>query len=157
MRRVECFKQLRVWREARSIRKRIYKVTKIFPGFEKYGLSVQMTRAAVSITANIAEGFGRKFRAENIRFCRISRGSLAELRDHLTTAYDEEGIAWQSLRGVGQRTYQPGSDAQWLYSIHEETGSPPRPKFKKMNCASTTARQHHSTRSRSDHCTTARL
>ncbi len=47
MRRVECFKQLRVWREARSIRKRIYKVTKIFPGFEKYGLSVQMTRAAV--------------------------------------------------------------------------------------------------------------
>ena len=93
MRRVECFKQLRVWREARSIRKRIYKVTKIFPGFEKYGLSVQMTRAAVSITADIAEGFGRKFRAENIRFCRISRGSLAELRDHLTTAYDEEDIA----------------------------------------------------------------
>ena len=93
MRRVECFKQLRVWREARSIRKRIYKDTKTFPGFEKYGLSVQMTRAAVSISANIAEGFGRKSWAENIRFCRISRGSLAELRDHLTTAYDEEYIA----------------------------------------------------------------
>ena len=93
MRRVECFKQLRVWREARSIRKRIYKVTRTSPEFEKYGLSAQMTRAAVSITANIAEGFGRKSWAENIRFCRISRGSLAELRDHLTTAYDEEYIA----------------------------------------------------------------
>ena len=93
MRRVECFKQLMVWREARSIRKRIYKGTRTFPGFENYGLSIQMTRAAVSITANIAEGFGRKSWAENIRFCRISRGSLAELRDHLTTAYDEEYIA----------------------------------------------------------------
>ena len=93
MRKVECFKQLEVWRKARCIRKRIYQITKTFPGFEQHALSVQMKRTALSITANIAEGFGSQSWAENMRFCRISRGSAFELRDHLTTAYDERYIS----------------------------------------------------------------
>ncbi len=93
MRKFECFKQLEVWRKARCIRKQIYQITKTFPGFEQYALSMQMKRTAVSITANIAEGFGRQSWAENMRFCRISRGSAFELRDHLTTAYDERYIS----------------------------------------------------------------
>ncbi len=93
MTNVECFKQLEVWRKARCIRKQIYQITKTFPGFEQYALSVQMNRTAVSITANIAEGFGRQSWAENMRFCRIRRCSAIELRDHLTTAYDEKYIS----------------------------------------------------------------
>ncbi len=93
MTKVECFKQLEVWRKARCIRKQIYQITKTFPGFEQYALSVQMNRTAVSITANIAEGFGRQSWAGNMRFCRIRRGSAFELRDHLTTAYDEKYIS----------------------------------------------------------------
>ena len=93
MTKVECFKQLEVWRKARCIRKQIYQITKTFPEFEQYALSVQMNRTAVSITANIAEGLGRQSWAENMRFCRISRGSAFELRDYLTTAYDEKYIS----------------------------------------------------------------
>jgi four helix bundle protein len=51
-------------------------------------LSSQMRRAAVSITANLAEGYGRFSYPENIQFCRLSRGSAYELRDQLTTALD---------------------------------------------------------------------
>ncbi len=97
MRKIECFKQLEVWRNARCVRKRIYELVETFPRLEKYALSMQMKRAAVSVTANIAEGFGRKSWAENMRFCRISRGSSSELRDHLTTAYDEKYSKWEGL------------------------------------------------------------
>jgi len=61
---------------------------KRFPEHEKFGLSSQMRRAAVSVTANLAEGYGRFSYQENIQFCRQSRGSVYELRDHLTTALD---------------------------------------------------------------------
>jgi four helix bundle protein len=60
---------------------------------ERYALGIQMRRAAISITANIAEGFGRQSWKENTRFCRISRGSAYELRDHLTTAFDQKYLS----------------------------------------------------------------
>ena len=59
-----------------------------------------MRKAAVSTTANIAEGYGKQFLVENRRFRRISRGSALELRDHLTTAYDEKFVTsrvWKEL------------------------------------------------------------
>jgi four helix bundle protein len=59
-----------------------------FPSHEKYGLCSQIKRAASSVTANLAEGYGRYSYQENMQFCRQSRGSLYELRDHLTTALD---------------------------------------------------------------------
>ena len=55
----------------------------------------QIRRAAVSVTANIAEGFGRYSYQENIQFCRQSRGSVYELRDHFTTALDAGYITKQ--------------------------------------------------------------
>ena len=55
-------------------------------------LAGQITDAAISSTANIAEGFGRFHYQENIQFCRISRGSLHELMDHQSTALDEKHI-----------------------------------------------------------------
>ena len=75
--------------EVKRARKEIAQLVKRFPTDEKYKLTDQMIRAARSVTANIAEGYGRFHYQENIQFCRISRGSLTELQDHLTVAVDE--------------------------------------------------------------------
>lgn len=65
---------------------------KKLPVDEKYDLSRQMKRAAISLTNNIAEGFGRYHFQENLQFCRQSRGSLFELMDDLNICIDESYI-----------------------------------------------------------------
>ncbi len=65
-----------------------YQITKVFPPEERYGLSNQMRRAAVSITSNIAEGFGRFTYKEKIRFYSLSHGSLTELQNHFLISKD---------------------------------------------------------------------
>lgn len=71
-----------------SCARKIYSVCKTLPKDESYALASQMRRAAISVTANIAEGYGRYSFQENIQFCRQSRASAYELRDHCTTALD---------------------------------------------------------------------
>jgi four helix bundle protein len=82
------FKDLDAWKLCRDIRNEIWQLVKTFPADEKRILSDQMIRASRSATNNIAEGFGRFHFQENIQFCRIARGSLFELVDHLSCAYD---------------------------------------------------------------------
>jgi four helix bundle protein len=67
-------------------------LAKRLPKEEKYRLSDQIIRASRSVTANIAEGFGRFHHQENIQFCRQARGSLMELIDHLSVTLDENYI-----------------------------------------------------------------
>jgi len=86
---IRDFKDLEVWKAARDLRHEFYKLVKALPDVEKYGLANQIRRAATSVTANIAEGFGRYGYQENAQSCRQARGSLYELRDHLTTCVDE--------------------------------------------------------------------
>jgi four helix bundle protein len=74
---------------SRGFRKRVYQLIKQLPPEERFALAVQMRRAAVSVTNNIAEGHGRWYYQENIHFCRISRGSLDELIDDFNTCHDE--------------------------------------------------------------------
>jgi four helix bundle protein len=83
------FQDLQVYKAAREFRKKIYNVTRQLPESEKYNLNVQMRRAALSLTNNIAEGHGRFHYLDNIRFVLISRGSLTELIDDLNTCEDE--------------------------------------------------------------------
>lgn len=90
---VRDFKDLLVWKLARELRVRVYAIAKALPSEEKYALSSQIRRAAQSIGANIAEGFGRYSYRENIQFCRQARGSAFEVRDHLVTAFDVGYIA----------------------------------------------------------------
>jgi four helix bundle protein len=68
------------------------KVSKRFPGEEKYSLTDNIKRSARSVTNNIAEGYGRFHYQENMQFCRVSRGSLHETLDHLMIALEEEYI-----------------------------------------------------------------
>ena len=86
---VKDFKDLEVWKAARDLRKDIYALAKSLPDVERFGLASQLRRAACSVTANIAEGFGRFGYQENVQHCRQARGSVYELRDHLTTCVDE--------------------------------------------------------------------
>jgi four helix bundle protein len=74
------FQQLEVWQEAHKLVLMVYGLTKEFPSEERFGLVAQMRRAAISIPANIAEGFKRRGLQEKIRFYNISEGSLEELK-----------------------------------------------------------------------------
>lgn len=86
---IRSFTELEAWKKARQLRKEISELSKSFPAEEKYSLVSQIKRSSRSVTANIAEGYGRFHHQENIQFCRISRGSLSETLDHLIVALDE--------------------------------------------------------------------
>lgn len=90
--RVRSFTELEAWKKARELRKEVSELVKSFPKHEKYELISQVKRSSRSVTANIAEGYGRFHYQENTQFCRIARGSLTETLDHLIVAYDEEYI-----------------------------------------------------------------
>ena len=79
--------QLEVWTKARDFAVIVYKKVKpLLPANEKYNLADQLKRAAASIPANIAEGHGRFYFQDNVRFCYIARGSLTEVQSHLSLA-----------------------------------------------------------------------
>lgn len=94
---MKSFEELECWKKATELRKRLSTLVKSFPSDEKYRLCDQIIRASRSVTANIAEGFGRFHYQENIQFCRQSRGSLYELIDHLIVARDENYISDATL------------------------------------------------------------
>ncbi|WP_072234245.1 four helix bundle protein [Chloracidobacterium thermophilum] len=73
------YRDLEVWQKAMLVAKQIYLLSEGFPPLERYGLTSQMRRAAVSIPANIAEGWGRRYTAEFIQFLRYANGSRTEL------------------------------------------------------------------------------
>lgn len=74
---------------ARQFRRDTYRLIQQLPPDERYCLANQMRRAAVSVSNNIAEGHGRWYYQENIRFCRIARGSVGELIDDFNVCLDE--------------------------------------------------------------------
>jgi four helix bundle protein len=82
------FRDLIVWQKAHAFAIEIYQFTSTFPKNEIYGLASQMRRAAVSIPANIAEGFRRRGKADKVRFMNIAEGSLEESRYYLILAAD---------------------------------------------------------------------
>ena len=92
------FYELEVYKECRKFRNEVSILIKNhFPKKEKYKLEDQLMKSSRSITANIAEGYGRFHHKENIQFCRIARGSLNETFEHLICAYDEKYISKEIL------------------------------------------------------------
>ena len=85
--KVESFEDLEVYRLAENLADRIWDIVSTWQGFPKNSLGYQLVKAADSIGANIAEGFGRFHFKENKQFARISRGSLYETRHWLRRAY----------------------------------------------------------------------
>ena len=91
------FRDLEVWKQARLFRQHISEDCKEFPREEKYLLCAQLRDSSRSVTANMAEGYGRFNFQETTQFFRQSRGSLNETLDHLITAYDEGYISKDKL------------------------------------------------------------
>ncbi len=89
---INSIEELDVWQQTRELRKEISILAKKLPEAEKYNLTNQIIRSSRSVTANIAEGFGRYHFQENIQFCRQARGSLVETLDHLYCCLDENYI-----------------------------------------------------------------
>lgn len=83
---LESYRELKVWQKAIDLVVECYRYSASFPKSETYGLASQIRRAAASIPANIAEGYGRGSRKEYIQFLLIAQGSLKELETHLIIA-----------------------------------------------------------------------
>lgn len=91
------FQDLLVWRKSHELTLAVYRLTSAFPKHETFGLSLQMRRAAVSISANIAEGFRRRGKLEKARYLNIAEGSLDEVRYFLILAQDLKYADTQTL------------------------------------------------------------
>lgn len=84
----KSFEDLIVWQRAHRLVLEVYSITRTFPRHETYGLVAQLQRSAVSVPANVAEGFRRRGKADKLRFLNIAQGSLAESRYYLLLAQD---------------------------------------------------------------------
>lgn len=80
---IRSYRDLRVWQDGMQLAKACYELIRPFPREEVFGLTSQIRRAAASIPANIAEGYGRDGKGEYIQFLRVAQGSLKELETHL--------------------------------------------------------------------------
>jgi four helix bundle protein len=103
MEKIKSFEDLVCWQKGRAIRMEISKLITQFPAEEKFELVSQMRRASRSVTHNLAEGHGRFHFKENIQFCRISRGSLYEIKDQLITALDERYIDEKTFENLKKK------------------------------------------------------
>ncbi len=87
------FQDLMVWQKSHQLTLRVYRLTATFPKHELYGLTSQMRRAAVSVPANIAEGFKKRGRPDKARVMNIAQSSLEELRYYFILSRDLEYLA----------------------------------------------------------------
>lgn len=85
---MRSFTELAAWRHGHQLVVAVYRDTAQFPQEERFGLAQQMRRSAVSITSNIAEGFGRRSIKEKIQFYRMAQASLSELQSQFFIARD---------------------------------------------------------------------
>ena len=83
---IKTFRDLIAWQKAMQLAQELYAASAIMPDSERFGLTSQMRRSAVSVPSNIAEGYARQSTDDYIRFLRIARGSLAELSTQVELA-----------------------------------------------------------------------
>lgn len=88
MEKSSCFEDLIVWQRAHKFVLDVYKTTKLFPKEELFGLTSQYRRAAISIPANIAEGYGKKGQSDKLRFYNIAEGSINECKYYILLSKD---------------------------------------------------------------------
>ncbi len=97
---MNSFEDLEVWKECRVFKLMVKELVKSFPEYEKYRMTDQIIRSSRSINTNISEGYGRFNYLDNVRFCRIGRGSLNESLNHLIDAFDESYFTQETLSNL---------------------------------------------------------
>jgi len=107
---VKSLETLETWRKAKELALRVYReALPLLPSEEKWNLNQQLRRSSNSIPANIAEGYGRFYYQDNIRFCYNARGSLEETLSHLVICYELKYISktlFDSLEQDGEKLTQ---------------------------------------------------
>lgn len=98
MSKIERFIDLRAWQKGHELVLYVYRLTNKFPSAERFGLTSQIRRAVVSITSNLAEGFGRRTLLEKKRFYDISIGSIYEVQNQLYIARDTSFITMEEFQ-----------------------------------------------------------
>ena len=102
----QTFEDLEVYQVAREFRKAMYRIARRLPEEEKFALTSQIRRAAVSLTNNIAEGHGRFHFLEQIKFMLQSRGSLEDLLDDLNVCQDEAYAPIEEIESLKQKGWR---------------------------------------------------
>jgi four helix bundle protein len=105
---VRSHRDLVVWQRSIQLVKEIYRVSRYFPDTERYGLVSQLTRAAISVPANIAEGNARATRRDYAQFVSIARGSLAEVETYLIIAVELGYISSDEITALNQELDEIG-------------------------------------------------
>jgi four helix bundle protein len=125
------YKELDVWRKAVALALATYKATETFPNAEKFGLTAQIRRAATSVPANIAEGWGRGTTKEYIQFLLIARGSLMELETHAIIAHGLRYLSEVDRADLIEQVNEVGRMLngliQSLRKAQHHTGAAPNP------------------------------
>lgn len=113
------FEKLIVWQKAREFILALYKSTQMFPGEEKFGLTSQIRRAAVSVASNIAEGTSRKGRNDQAHFSQIAYSSLMEVACQLIIARDLEYIDHESFESLYEKVQELSRMLNALYKYQK--------------------------------------
>lgn len=118
--KIQTFTDLHVWKEGHLLVLDVYKTTKDFPKEETYSLVDQMRRAAASITANIAEGFGRQTYKEKLQYYYLAQGSLTELKNFILISKD---VGYIDTKTFDDLVYQSNLTHQILQGLIQKTKS----------------------------------
>ena len=113
------FKDLRVWNDAVQLAVVVYEVTEGFPGTERFGLTSQLRRAAISVSSNLAEGKGRASGKELCRFLDIAIGSLCEVESQFEVAIALGFIKRPNVSTVATLIDQIGRGLTNLRKVHQ--------------------------------------
>lgn len=120
MKKIKTFKDIIAWQKAHHFVIQIYEVTKKFPVEERFGLVLQMRRAAVSITSNLVEGFARKCLREGLNFYSISNTSLEELKYQLLISHDIGLIKDEKYQDLVENSKEVGR-LLWAWSESQKS------------------------------------
>lgn len=102
--KIKSFTDLNAWKEGHNLVLEIYRITKKFPKEEQFGLTIQLRRAGVSFTSNIAEGFSRNSYKEKLQFYSMALGSLTEIQNQLLVAQDIGYITKEEFNKIAEQT-----------------------------------------------------
>jgi four helix bundle protein len=124
---VKNYKELGVWNKAVALAVQVCKMTKGFPPDERFALSAQVRRAATSVPANIAEGWGRGSTKEYIQYLLIARGSLMEVETHAVIAHQLQYLTRPQIESLQQQIEEIGKMLNGLIQALRSPRNPGSP------------------------------
>ena len=122
---IRSYRDLRVWNEAMELAAECYRLTRTFPREEVFGMTAQIRRAASSIPANIAEGYGRESAGNYVQFLKNAQGSLKELETHMLLAAKVEIVPERQVAPLLGRAEVVGKMLHGLIRSVRNTGTSP--------------------------------